>query len=81
MKTIWERLRPEYKQRIIKYQEEYHTAPQRIEESLKSIIFWGELSVEDLRDFFAWTDQSLTDMNWEDTFGGRFLIEEKKEII
>ena len=78
MKTIWERLKPEYKQRIIKHQENYNTAPQRIEESLKSIIFWGELSVEDLRDFFTWTDMCLTEITWEDTFGDRFLIEENK---
>ena len=78
MKTIWERLRPEYKQRIRKHQENYNTAPQRIEESLKSIIFWGELSVEDLRDFFTWTDMCLTEMTWEDMFGDKFLIEENK---
>ena len=78
MKTIWDRLKPEYKQRIIKHQENYHSAPQRIEESLRSIVFWGELSVEDLRDFFTWTDMCLTEMTWEDTFGDRFLIEEKK---
>ena len=42
MKTIWDRLRPEYKQRIIKHQEEYNSGPQRIQESLSSIVFWGE---------------------------------------
>ena len=78
MKTIWDRLRPEYKQRIIKHQEEYNSGPQRIQESLSSIVFWGELSVEDLRDFFTWTDLHLTEMTWEDTFGDRFLIEENK---
>ena len=79
MKTVWERLKPEYKQTIRKHQENYHTAPQRLEESLKSIIFWGELSVEDFRDFYAWTDQCLTDIDWEDTFGNRFLIEEENK--
>ena len=78
MKTIWDKLKPEYKQRIIKHQEEYNSGPQRIQESLSSIVFWGELSVEDFRDFYAWTDQCLTDIDWEDTFGNRFLIEEKK---
>jgi hypothetical protein len=78
MKTIWDRLKPEYKQIIKKYQEEYTIAPQRIEESLKSVIFWGELSVEDLRDFYTWTDQCLTSMYWEDLFGDRFLIKENK---
>ena len=78
MKTIWDRLKPEYKQRIIKYQEEYHSAPQSVEESLKTIVFWGELSVEDLRNFFTWTDMHLTELSWEDLFGDRFLIKEDK---
>jgi len=78
MKTIWDRLKPEYKQRIIKYQEEYHSAPQSVEESLKTIVFWGELSVEDLRNFFTWTDMHLTELSWEDLFGDRFLIEKDK---
>ena len=73
MKTIWDRLKPEYKQRILKHQEKYHSAPQRLEESLKSIMFWGEMSVEDLRDFFTWTDQCLTEIDWEDMFGDRFI--------
>ena len=78
MKTIWNRLKPEYKQRIIKHQEKYHSAPQSIEESLKTIVFWGELSVEDLRNFFTWKDMCLTEMDWEDLFGDRFLIEKDK---
>ena len=73
MKTLWEQLKPEYKQRILKHQEKYHSAPQRMEESLKSTVFWGELTVEDLRDFFTWTNQCLTEMCWEDTFGDRFI--------
>ena len=78
MKTIWDKLKPEYKQRIKKHQKKYNIAPQRIEESLKIIVFWGELSVEDLRNFFTWTDMCITEVNWEDLFGDRFLIEEKK---
>ena len=76
MKTVWERLKPEYKQRIKEHQENYHSAPHRMEESLKSIIFWGELSVENLRDLYTWTDVCLTEITWEDLFGDRFLIEE-----
>ena len=76
MKTIWDRLKPEYKQRILKHQEKYNSAPQRIEEALRSIVFWGELTVEDFREFFTWTDQCLTEMTWEDMFGDRFLTKE-----
>ena len=79
MKTVWERLRPEYKQRIRKHQENYRFAPYNMEEDLKSVIFWGELSVESLRNFYTWTDMHLTDMTWEDMFGDRFLIEEKNK--
>ena len=79
MKTIWDRLKPEYKQRIIKHQEKYNSAPQSVEESLKTIVFWGELSVEDLRNFFTWTDMCLTEVDWEDLFGDRFLIKEKNK--
>ena len=78
MKTIWDRLKPEYKQTIRKHQENYHSAPHRMEEDLKSIMFWGELSVEDLIDFYTWTDQCLTEMTWEDMFGDRFLIKKDK---
>ncbi len=77
MKTIWDRLRPEYKQRILKHQEEYHSAPQSIEESLKSIVFWGEMSVESLRGFFCWKDQCLTELDWEAMFGDRFIHNNK----
>tara|TARA_R110002050_G_scaffold277568_1_gene423306 strand:+ start:263 stop:412 length:150 start_codon:yes stop_codon:yes gene_type:complete len=49
-----------------------------MEEDLKSIMFWGELSVEDLIDFYTWTDQCLTEMTWEDMFGDRFLIKKDK---
>jgi len=73
MKTVWDRLKPEYKQRILKHQETYYSAPQRVEESLKNIMFWGELTVEELRDFFTWTNQCLTEMDWEDMFGDRFI--------
>ena len=76
MKTIWERLKPEYKQRIRKHQENYHSAPQSMEEDLRTVIFWGELSVESLRNFYTWTDQCLTEMTWEDMFGDKFLTEE-----
>ena len=78
MDNLWKKLKPEYKQRIRKHQEKYNSGPQRIQESLSSIVFWGELSVEDLRDLFMWTDLHLTDMTWEDMFGDKFLIEENK---
>ena len=44
---------------------------------LQKKYFWGELYVETLRDFFTWTNMCLTDMDWEDMFGDRFLIEKK----
>jgi len=78
MDNLWNRLKPEYKMAIQEHIDSgnYHTAPQNMRTKLQENIFWGELTVETLRDFFAWTNQCLTDMDWEDMFGDRFLIEE-----
>ena len=73
MDNLWKKLKPEYKQRIRKHQEKYNSGPQRMEKNLESIVFWNELTVENLRDFFTWTDQCLTEMDWEDMFGDRFI--------
>ena len=53
----------------------YKYGPQNIKKQLQNNKFWGELTVETVRDLFSWTNMCLTDMDWEDMFGDRFLIE------
>ena len=79
MNTLWNRLKPEYKTVIEEYIDSglYKHGPQNIKKQLQNNNFWGELTVETVRDLFSWTSISLTDMDWEDMFGDRFLIENK----
>tara|TARA_R100000278_G_scaffold28942_1_gene26324 strand:- start:205 stop:444 length:240 start_codon:yes stop_codon:yes gene_type:complete len=79
MNTLWNRLKPEYKTVIEEYIDSglYKHGPQNIKKQLQNNKFWGELTVETVRDLFSWTSISLTDMDWEDMFGDRFLIENK----
>tara|TARA_R100000234_G_scaffold36687_1_gene21748 strand:+ start:95 stop:334 length:240 start_codon:yes stop_codon:yes gene_type:complete len=79
MNTLWDRLKPEYKTVIEEYIDSglYKHGPQNIKKQLQNNKFWGELTVETVRDLFSWTSISLTDMDWEDMFGDRFLIENK----
>ena len=77
MNTLWNRLKPEYKTVIEEYIDSglYKHGPQNIKKQLQNNNFWGELTVETVRDLFSWTSISLTDMTWEDMFGDKFLIE------
>tara|TARA_R100001510_G_scaffold11818_1_gene9044 strand:- start:190 stop:438 length:249 start_codon:yes stop_codon:yes gene_type:complete len=74
MKNLWQRLKPEYKQVIKKHQEKYSSAPQSMEKALKDNCLFCELTVSQLRDLFLWTEQDLQTIQWQDTFGNRFLI-------
>ena len=78
MNNLWNRLKPEYKMIIQEYIDSglYTHGPKNIREKLQDNKFWGELTVETLRDFFTWTNMCLTDMDWEDMFGDRFLNED-----
>ena len=78
METLWNRLKPEYKKTIILHQEKYTHGPQSIEKALKSAVFFGELTIEELKNLFTWTDTCISDMEWQDLFGDRFLKEENK---
>ena len=80
MKTLWNRLRPEYKTLINYYIEEgrYTSGPQSTKKSLEENHFFGQLTVDDLKNVFTWTDNDIIDIKWRDLFGDRFLIEEKK---
>ena len=78
MKTLWDKLKPEYKTTIKYYQEygDFTSGPQSVEKALKQHTFFGELTIDELKNLFIWTDQCITDIKWEDLFGDRFLIEE-----
>ena len=80
MKTLWNRLRPEYKTLINYYIEEGRntSGPQSTKKSLEENHFFGQLTVDDLKNVFTWTDNDIIDIEWKDLFGDRFLIEKEK---
>ena len=80
MKTLWNRLRPEYKTLINYYIEEgrYTSGPQATKKSLEENCFFGQLTVDELKNVFTWTDNDVIDIEWKDLFGDRFLIEKNK---
>jgi len=81
MKTLWNRLRPEYKHIIDYYIEEgnYTVGPQATKKSLEENHFFGQLTVDQLQQVFIWTDNDVIDIKWQDLYGDRFLIEEKNK--
>ena len=80
MKTLWDKLKPEYKKTIEWYIEDgkYTSGPQTTKKALKEHTFFGELTIDDLINVFVWTNNDMLDIEWRDLFGDRFLIEENK---
>jgi len=80
MKTLWDKLKPEYKKTIEWYIEDgkYTSGPQTTKKALEEHTFFGELTIDDLKNVFVWTNNDMLDIEWRDLFGDRFLIEENK---
>lgn len=81
MKTLWDKLKPEYKKTIEWYIEDgkYTSGPQTTKKALKERMFFGELTIDDLKNVFIWTNSDMLDVEWRDLFGDRFLIEENNK--
>ena len=80
MQNLWKRLKPEYKRTINHYIDEgnYTVGPQVTKKSLEENCFFGQLTLDQLQQVFIWTDNDVIDIEWQDLYGDRFLIEEKK---
>ena len=81
MKTLWNRLKPEYKRTINHYIDggEYTAGPQMTKRSLEENCFFGQLTLDQLQQVFIWTDNDVIDLEWQDLYGDRFLTEEKNK--
>ena len=69
MENLWTKLKPEHKETIKGFQKEYDLAPQSLEKVLKEKCLMCDLTVQQLRDLFTWTEQDLTEIHWQDIFG------------
>jgi hypothetical protein len=74
MKNLWLQLKTEHKQAIKEHQKNYKTAPKSLEDSLSKKYVFSQLTVEELRNLFTWTNTHISEMDWQDVFGDRFLI-------
>ena len=81
MENLWNRLNPEYKRTINHYIDEgnYTVGPQVTKKSLEENCFFGQLTLDQLQQVFIWTDNDVIDLEWQDLYGDRFLIEEKNK--
>jgi hypothetical protein len=77
MKTLYNSLKPEYKERLEVQEKEYPTTILSIKKSLHYNELWSRLTVSQVRDFISFTDTSLSSLKFEDwAFGNKFLIKE-----
>ena len=77
MKSLYNSLKPQYKDRLNAKKEEYPNSIRSIKKSLYYNEFWSCLTVSQLRDFVSFTDTPLSSLKFEDwAFGDKFLIKE-----
>lgn len=78
MKTLYNSIKPEYKEKLEIYEQEYPATIQSIKKSLYYNELWSRLTVSQVRDFVSFTDTPMVSLRFEDwAFGDRFLIKEK----
>ena len=77
MKTLYNSLKPEYRERLDINEEQYPVIVQSIKRALLGNELWSRLTVNQVRDIVSFTDTPLSSIKFEDwAFGDKFLIEE-----
>jgi hypothetical protein len=78
MKTLYNSIKPEYKEKLEVYEQEYPATIISIKKALHYNELWSRLTVSQVRDFVSFTDTPMGSLRFEDwAFGDRFLIKEK----
>tara|TARA_Y100000385_G_C12734033_1_gene483949 strand:- start:322 stop:558 length:237 start_codon:yes stop_codon:yes gene_type:complete len=78
MKTLYNSIKPEYRDRLEAHAEDYPATVLSIKKSLHYNELWSRLTVSQVRDFISFTDTSLHTITFQDwAFGTKFLMEEK----
>jgi hypothetical protein len=77
MKTLYNSLKQEYRDRLEANEEEYPATIRAIKKSLYYNELWSCLTISQVRDFMAFANYSLSEVAYEDwAFGNKFLIHE-----
>ena len=78
MKTLYNSIKPEYRDKLEDNAKDYPATIESIKKSLYYNELWSRLTVSQVRDFVSFTDTPLHKLKFEDwAFGDRFLIKEK----
>ena len=78
MKTLYNSLKPEYKDKLEVYSKEYPATIESIKKSFYYNELWSRLTISQVRDFISFTDTPLGSIKFEDwAFGDKFLTKEK----
>ena len=78
MQTLWQKLKPEFKQSLKDQEELYPSLVKGIKISLKENYLWSHLSIGQARDLISFTSISLSSMSSYDwSYGEKFIIEDE----
>ena len=74
MKTLYNSLKPEYKNALEANETKYPASVKAIVKAFKNNALWSMLTVTQVRDFITFTDNELYNLKYEDwAFGTKFL--------
>lgn len=77
MKTLYNSIKPEYRDRLEAHAKDYPATIESIKKSLYYNDLWSRLTVSQVRDFVSFTDTPMHTLKFEDwAFGTKFLIHE-----
>ena len=77
MKTLYNSLKQEYRDKLDINEEQYPVIVQGIKRSLLGNELWSRLTINQVRDIVSFTDTPLHSISYEDwAFGAKFLIHE-----
>ena len=78
MKTLYNSIKPEYRDKLDAHAKEYPATIEAIKKSLYYNELWSRLTVSQVRDFISFTDTPFHTLKFEDwAFGDKFLNHEK----
>ena len=78
MKSLYNSLKPEYREALQANRDKYPTSIDGVERALKYNELWSCLTISQVRDFVSFTDMPLNSLKFEDwAFGDKFLTKEK----
>jgi len=75
MKTLYAKLKPEFKQKLKEQEEKYQASVECIVKSLEDNVLWSDLHISDVHKFIVFTDETMYRLNpYDIMYGEKFLI-------